>query len=83
MTLSSGSRLGPYEVLAPIGAGETRADGQPVFEHSLPAGQAVVLRLSAPAARPRVVLFRLSRSFSPKRLGLSADRRELRLVAPE
>ncbi len=62
---------------------EVRADGQPVYEHSLPAGQAVVLRLSAPAARPRVVLFGLSRSFSPKRLGFSGDRRELGLVAPE
>lgn len=62
---------------------EACADGQPVFEHSLPAGQAVVLRLSAPAARPRVVLLRLSRSFSPKRLGFSGDRRELGLVAPE
>ncbi len=62
---------------------EASADGQLVFQRPLPAGEAVVLRLSAPAARPRIVLFRLSRSFSPKRLGFSGDRRELGLVAPE
>ena len=62
---------------------EASADGQPVFERALRAGEAVVLRLSAPAQRPRIVLFRLSSSFSPKRLGFSGDRRELGLVAPE
>jgi len=62
---------------------EASADGHVVYERPLPAGQAVALRLSSPAARPRVVLFRLSSSFSPKRLGISADRRELGLVAPE
>ena len=62
---------------------EASADGRLVYERSLRAGEAVVLRLSAPAGRPRIVLFRLSHSFSPKRLGLSGDRRELGLVAPE
>lgn len=62
---------------------EASADGRVVLERSLPAGEAVVLRLSAPVDRSRIVLFRLSRSFSPKRTGLSSDRRELGLVAPE
>jgi O-antigen ligase len=62
---------------------EASADGQVVFQRPLPAGEAVVLRLSAPATRRRIVLFLLSRSFSPKRLGFSGDRRELGLVAPE
>jgi hypothetical protein len=62
---------------------EASADGHVVYERPLPAGEAVVLRLSAPLDRPRIVLFRLSSSFSPKRLGLSGDRRELGLVAPE
>ncbi len=60
---------------------EATVDGGLVFEHRLVPGQAVALRLSAPADRARIVLFRVSRSFVPKRLGLSDDRRELGLVA--
>jgi O-antigen ligase len=62
---------------------EASTGGDIVFQRSFKPGEGTVLRLSAPAGRPRVVLFRLSRSFSPKRLGLSEDRRELGLVAPE
>jgi O-antigen ligase len=51
-----------------------------VFERVLVPGEGVRLRLTAGAA-PRVVRFTLSRSFVPKRLGLSADRRQLGLVA--
>lgn len=56
-------------------------DGSTVFARSLEPGQAVALRLFGGAARPRVVHFSVSRAFVPKRLGLSADRRELGLVA--
>ena len=45
-------------------------------------GVAIVLRLLAPRERPRILFFRLSRSFVPKRLGFSEDRRELGLLAP-
>ena len=44
-------------------------------------GQGLSLRLAAPAERPRVVRFALSRAFVPRHLGLSADRRELGMVA--
>jgi O-antigen ligase len=54
--------------------------GRRVFERVLAPGEGVRLRLSADAA-PRVVRFTLSRAFVPKRLGLSADRRQLGLVA--
>jgi O-antigen ligase len=57
-------------------------EGRVVYERSLRAGEALRLRLSAPAGRPRAVVFRLDRSFSPKRLGLSQDRRELGLQVP-
>ena len=38
-------------------------------------------RLSAPAGAPEVVVFRLSRSFVPRRVGGSEDSRELGVVA--
>jgi O-antigen ligase len=60
---------------------EASADGRLVFEHRFVPGEAIVLRLAAPPDRARVVLFSLSRSFVPKGLGLSEDRRELGLVA--
>jgi O-antigen ligase len=58
-----------------------QADGKVVFEKTFQPGQGVALKLEAPAARARVVRFALSRAFVPRRLGLSADRRELGLVA--
>ena len=63
----------------PVGI-EAVADGRRVYSRTLEPGQAVILRLAAPPGRPSVVLFRLSRTFNPKRLGLSDDRRELGLV---
>jgi hypothetical protein len=54
--------------------------GAAAYERVLEPGEGVHLRLSAGAA-PRVVRFTLSRAFVPKRLGLSADRRQLGLVA--
>jgi len=67
--------------LEPVGI-EAEADGLLVYRSSLAAGEAVALRLAAPADRPRAVVFRLDRTFSPKRLGLSQDRRELGLQVP-
>jgi O-antigen ligase len=60
---------------------EASVDGSLVYEHRLVPGEAVALRLSAPPDRARIVLLRLSRSFVPKRLGFSDDRRELGLLA--
>ena len=56
------------------------SEGRTVFERDLAPGEGIRLRLSADAA-PRIVRFTLSRAFVPKRLGLSADRRQLGLVA--
>jgi O-antigen ligase len=57
-----------------------RADeGSVLFRRTLPPGGATRLALWA-GGRPRVFRFELSRSFVPKRLGLS-DRRELGVVA--
>jgi len=56
-------------------------DGRPVFSRTLEPGQGVELRLFGAATRPRIVRFAVSRAFVPRRLGLSADRRELGLVA--
>ena len=58
-------------------------EGQPVFRRSLRAGESVALRLHGSAERPRAVVFEVSRSFVPKRLGLSQDRRELGLLSIE
>jgi len=54
--------------------------GFSAYERSLQPGEGVRLLLTADGA-PRVVRFTLSRAFVPKRLGLSADRRQLGLVA--
>lgn len=61
---------------------EVTADAAPVFQRRLAPGESIVLRLLAPRERPRILFFRLSRSFVPKRLGFSEDRRELGLLAP-
>lgn len=57
------------------------ADASPVLARTLEPGQAVALRLAAPPSRARVFRFALSRSFVPRRLGPSTDRRELGVVA--
>ena len=57
------------------------ADGRAVLRRELAPGQGLSLRLAATPERPRVVRFSLSRAFVPQRLGLSADRRELGMVA--
>lgn len=44
-------------------------------------GESVRLRLTASPRAPRAVLFRVSRTFVLKRLGISGDRRELGVVA--
>jgi O-antigen ligase len=54
-------------------------DGPVLFRRTLPSGGGARLALRA-GGRPRVFRFELSRSFVPKRLGLS-DRRELGVVA--
>jgi len=58
---------------------ETRVGDRPVFRRSLKHGEIVALRLSA-GRDPRAFVFSVSRSFVPKRLGLSGDRRELGLL---
>ena len=57
------------------------ADGKTVLRRDMRPGQSLALRLAAPPERPRIVRFTLSRAFVPRHLGLSADRRELGLVA--
>jgi O-antigen ligase len=61
---------------------KAEAEGQLVYQSALGAGDAVALKLSAPADRARAIVFRLDRTFSPKRLGLSQDRRDLGLQVP-
>ncbi len=56
------------------------ADGERL-DRSLAPGEGTSLLLSAPPDGPRVVLFRLSRSFVPRRVGGSEDRRELGVTA--
>jgi O-antigen ligase len=55
--------------------------GKTVLRRTLRPGQVVDLVLSGPTAGHRVIRFSLSRAFTPKRLGLSGDRRELGVVA--
>jgi O-antigen ligase len=67
--------------IEPVGV-EAEAEGRLVYESKLGDGDTIALRLSAPADRPRAIVFRLDRTFSPKRLGLSEDRRDLGLQVP-
>jgi len=55
--------------------------GRTVFERTLQPGQTLALRLTGSRAASRVIRFTLSRSFVPRRLGISADRRELGIMA--
>lgn len=55
--------------------------GPETLARSLAPGEGISLVLSAPAGKPRVFVFRLSRSFVPRRIGGSEDRRELGVVA--
>jgi len=57
------------------------AGDRTLFRRSLVPGEAVSVLLKGAAGRPTPFLFHLSRTFVPKRLGLSDDRRELGLVA--
>lgn len=60
---------------------ESQVDGRDVWRRTLRPGESVLLRLTAPASSPAAVRFRVSRTFVPKRLGISGDRRELGLLA--
>ncbi len=60
---------------------KAEADGQTVLVRTLAPGQRLPLRLTAAPGAPRVIRFTLERAFVPRHLGLSADRRELGLVA--
>jgi O-antigen ligase len=70
-----------FPSVEPVGV-EARAEGRLVYQSALGAGEAVALRLAAPADRARAIVFRVDRTFSPKRLGLSGDRRDLGLQVP-
>jgi len=65
---------GKSVVLTGGGDGET-------FSRTLEPGQGTTLRLSAPPASARDFVFGLSRAFVPRRVGGSADTRELGVVA--
>lgn len=58
-------------------------DGRTEFRRTLRAGESVSLVLRGSPDRARAVVFEVSRSFVPKRLGLSQDRRELGLLSIE
>ncbi len=58
-------------------------EGRTVFRRALKAGESATLRLNGSPLRPRAFLFEVSRSFVPRRLGLSEDRRELGLLSIE
>ncbi|MFY9551320.1 MAG: hypothetical protein WAU32_09240, partial [Thermoanaerobaculia bacterium] len=64
----------PVELVAVSG-------GREVLRRSLAPGDAGTFHLAGGAASPRVIEFSLSRTFVPRRLGLSGDRRELGLVS--
>jgi O-antigen ligase len=63
----------------PVEITVTADEGEVLFRRTIPSGGSTSLALWA-GGRPRVFRFDLSRSFVPKRLGLS-DRRELGVVA--
>jgi len=60
---------------------ESSASDAPAWRRRLQPGESVLLRLRADPGAPRAVVFRLSRTFVPKRLGISGDRRDLGVVA--
>jgi O-antigen ligase len=60
---------------------DARDGDQIAWRRTLAPGDSVALRLSARRSAGRPILFRLSRTFVPKRLGISDDRRELGLTA--
>jgi hypothetical protein len=62
---------------------EVALDGRTIFRRPLKAGESAMLRLNGSPLRPRAFLFKVSRAFVPKRLGLSQDRRELALLSIE
>ena len=66
----------PVDVVAAV-------SGTEVWRRSLVPGETAHLVLSGPHARAEAVVFRLSRSFVPRRLRLSEDRRELGLLSAE
>ena len=66
----------PVEVSASV-------DGLPGYRRSLKAGESVSLALTGSTNVGRAFVFQVSRSFVPKRLGLSPDRRELGLLSTE
>ena len=66
----------------PVDVGVT-LEGRTVFRRALAAGESAMLRLNGSATRPRAFLFEVSRSFVPRRLGLSEDRRDLGLLSIE
>jgi O-antigen ligase len=57
------------------------SDGRNVLRRTLEPGQSLDLILSGRLRGDRVIRFSLSRAFTPKRLGLSGDSRELGVVA--
>lgn len=63
----------PVVLTARAGAGR--------FSRTLPPGDGITLALSAPAGAPAAVVFGLSRSFVPRRVGGSDDSRELGVAA--
>lgn len=64
---------------------DVTVDRRTVYRRSLEPGESVGLAVHASGSRPRAFLFRVSRGFVPRSLGLSEDRRELGLlsVVPE
>ena len=56
-------------------------EGQTLYRQTLWPGNSILLRLQGRADRPVVFRFLLSRAFVPRRLRISADRRELGLRA--
>ncbi len=59
----------------------TARAGAERFSRTLPPGDGITLALSAPAGAAEVVVFGLSRSFVPRRVGGSGDSRELGVAA--
>lgn len=58
---------------------EARCGGRTVYRRALPPGGATAVRIAG-AARPSAIVFALDRTFVPRRLGVSGDRRTLGLL---